>query len=444
MGHDSILSQLAAEKAEIRSLVFKTYLQQSATQALYSIMMEEVEQLCGPRHHPLKGEYRRAGSEHGIFYHQGEKHPIRHPRVRRKSGERESEVSLKTYQQARRIENIYEEIMALVGAGVSTRDMRRELSSKAPSKSEVSRLWAQRGAKLLEELRSRPLKRPVLVLQLDGVHLSDELVAIVALGIFEDGEKQVLDFAIGSSENYEVAKELVSRMVRRGLRANGRLFAILDGSQALKKAVLKYFPKAVIQRCLIHKERNIYPHLRRRDHAECARLFKRLRLAQGAEAGREALRDLREFLLCHSASAVKSLDEAGEELISLHLLNVPSTLNKSLLSTNAIENVMKNLRRKTDRVDRWRKDTAMAEHWLAHGLLSLEQGFHKISGHRDLIHLAQRLAHSTSDKEASGDAPCAPSPSASAKGQGATDAEGEEATGAPAKTLTLDKFNNKT
>ncbi len=145
---------------------------------------------------------------------------------------------------------------------------------------------------------------------------------------------------------------------RRWLRGFGpapgsRLFAVLDGSAPLLSAVQSAWPDALIQRCLVHKERNLYGYLRQGDHAEAARLWRRLRLAQGKLAGNEALAELRGFLATRNSAALASLEEAGEHLVTLHQLDVPATLNLSLLSTNAIENVMRNYRGQTTKVTRW-------------------------------------------------------------------------------------------
>ena len=96
-----------------------------------------------------------------------------------------------------------------------------------------------------------------------------------------------------------------------------------------------------------------------------ARLFKRLREVQGKEAADEVVRELESFLKPINAEALASLHEAGDELTALHSLNVPNTLHKNLLSTNAIENSFRNTRRKIGRVTRFRAETNQATRWLA-------------------------------------------------------------------------------
>lgn len=228
---------------------------------------------------------------------------------------------------------------------------------------------------------------------LDAVVLCKDLVATVALGIDTEGNKHVLGFRIGSSENVQVCADLLTCLKLRGLRApqSRRLFAVLDGSKALKNALLEAFPGTIIQRCLVHKERNLRGYLPRKHWATLAELFNRLRRAQGEEAALEAAEDIAAFLSDKNAQAQESFAEAGEELLALFRLNVPNTLNVSLLSTNAIENAFKNLRRHIGRVCRWREETRQADLWVASGLTLASQGFRKIRGHKDLGALISAL-----------------------------------------------------
>jgi putative transposase len=380
--------------------IFRDFLRGAVREALWELMQEEVEGLCGPRYAPREnGGYRRAGSESGVMYAGGKKEGIVRPRVRRRrENGSEEEVRLESYRQSRRVENIEAEVFGQMHEGVSTRGAGR-LSGETISAATASRMWMERSAGKLEELRGRDLSaQRYFGLMLDGVFLSQEVVVIVALGITTAGEKQMLDFAVGSTESYEVAKELLGRLRQRGFRAEQGMLAILDGAPALRKAVREFWPRAVIQHCLVHKERNLYGYLRRADHAECRRLMARLRAAQGEEAGREALGALRGFVGPRNAAAMAGLDEAGDDLIALHLLNVPATLNASLLSTNLIENAILNYRRQIARVSRWRLETDQVARWTATAMLWVEAGFRKIRGGADLPQLLASLqAHANLD-----------------------------------------------
>jgi len=300
---------------------------------------------------------------------------------------------LATYASAQEPGQLDEMLLRAIIAGASGREMRQvHPDSPKTSKSSVSRLWVKEGAKLVAQLRERDIASPEwLALMLDGIRLSKDQLAVVALGIAADGTKQILDFELGSSENFEVCRDLVSRLVSRGFEPKHGLLAVLDGAEALRKAVLTFFADAVIQRCVIHKERNIRGRLSRRHWGELTRLFKRLREVEGERAAREAYSEIERFLSDKNAAALASLREAGDELIALHCLNVPSTLHVSLLSTNLIENSFRNTRRKLGRVTRFRAETDQASRWLAYALLEVEKGFHRVSGWRDLHTLARVL-----------------------------------------------------
>jgi putative transposase len=214
---------------------------------------------------------------------------------------------------------------------------------------------------------------------------------VVAIGIDDKGVKHVLDFELGSSESSEVSRDLMRRLNNRRFTCTRRLFAVLDGSDALRTAVVEFFPDAVVQRCLVHKERNIRSKLSKKHWGELARLFRRLRAVQGQTAAQEVVNELVEFLRGKNAESLNSLHEAGDDLIALQSLNVPNTLHRNLLSTNAIENSFRNTRNKLGRVTRFRAETDQATRWLSFALTEVEKGFHRISGYKDLQALIAAL-----------------------------------------------------
>jgi len=395
MGKFSELRSLGQIDSSEAGRVFREFLRSQVRQSLVCIMAEEVRELCGPKYHPTPdADFRRAGTADGVVLVEGRGEKIVRPRVRRtKNDGSTEEARLETYASAQEPGQLDDMLLRAVIAGASGRDMKRvHPESPKTSKSSVSRLWKREGAKLVERLRTRDIaSKDWFVLMLDGIRLSKDQLAVVALGIAGDGTKQILDFELGSSENLEVCRDLVSRLVSRGFEAKRGLLAVLDGADALKKAVLTFFADAVIQRCLVHKERNIRGKLSKRHWGELARLFKRLRAVQGEAAGREVYSELECFVADKNASALASLHEAGDELIALHCLDVPATLHVSLLSTNLIENSFRNTRRKLGRVTRFRAETDQASRWLAAALLEVEQGFRRLMGYRDLPRLAEAL-----------------------------------------------------
>jgi transposase-like protein len=314
--------------------------------------------------------------------------------VRKRIDESKSEeVVLATYEAARDPSQLQDSIVTALMHGVSTRDVQK-IKPKSPGvgKSNVSRHWQSVGHKFVDELRGRDLSAENwAVLMLDGIRLSKDQLAVAAIGITTEGRKHVLDFELGSSESAEVAKDLMRRLGKRGFHCDRPLLAVLDGSDALRLAVKEFFPDAIVQRCLVHKERNIRSKLSKKHWGELARLFKRLREVQGKEAALEVVGELQRFLKGKNAESLKSLEEAGEDLIALQSLNVPSTLHRSLLSTNAIENSFRNTRNKLGRVTRFRAETDQATRWMSFALLEVEKGFRRISGYDDMPELIAAL-----------------------------------------------------
>jgi len=389
--------------------VFRSHLRGFVRKMICDVMASEVDELCGPKHQPNGGELFRSGSSSGRVLVDGEREEVVRPRVReRQQSGSTSEVTLASYESASHPEELQSSILSALMAGVSTREI-AEVKPRSPSvsKSNVSRLWQSAGQKFVEQLRSPSLsEQDWTVLMLDGIRLSKDELAIVAIGITSEGHKHVLDFDLGSTENAEVCRDLMRRLMARGFHCDRRLLAVLDGSEALRRVVKEFFPDSVIQRCLVHKERNIRSKLSKRHWGELARLFKRLREVQGQEAAEEVVRELETFLKPLNAEALKSLHEAGDDLIALHSLNVPSTLHRNLLSTNAIENSFRNTRRKLGRVTRFRAETNQATRWLAFALTEVEKGFRRISGHKDLPHLVAALAREQEHER--GDSPSDP------------------------------------
>jgi transposase-like protein len=374
--------------------VFREQMTLLTRELILEVMAREVTALCGQAYHPSRGACRRAGSAPGWVVVDGRAEAVVRPRVRRRNDDgAEGEFGLASYRAARDLSAVRDGLLRAATAGVSTRQAKRMFPCvPGSSSSSVSRLWAVAGKERLAAFRGRDLSgERWFGLILDGIHLAADLAAIVAVGLTVDGRKVVLDFEVGASENREVCNRLLGRVVHRGLRFGGPPLAVVDGSKALADSLLSHFPDVRIQRCLVHKERNIRGCLSHRHYGELSRLFNRLRAAEGEGPALEAVAELHRFLAGHSYKAVESLDEAGDSLTTLHRLQAPSTLNASLLSTNCIENVMHNCRSSTGRVARWRPQTDQADRWLAYALGEAEGGFRRIRGWRDIPELLAGL-----------------------------------------------------
>ncbi|AMV34967.1 Transposase, Mutator family [Pirellula sp. SH-Sr6A] len=395
MNEVSLLQSLGQVSASETGEIFRAFLRGHIRQMICEVMAAEVTELCGPKHDPSSSDLYRAGSASGRVLLEGDREEVVRPRVRQKSSDGTScEVELASYRAAKDPQQLQAQIVQAIVSGVSSRAI-EEIKPNSPGvkRSSVSRLWQEAGSRFVERLRGKDLGSIAwCALMLDGIRLSKDQTAVVALGIDNEGNKHVLDFVLGTSENIEVSRDLMSRIVRRGFACSHRLYVVLDGSDALRGAVKESFTDCVVQRCLVHKERNIKGKLSKRHWGELSRLFTRIRSVQGIGAAEEVFKELKSFLKPINAEAYKSLQEAGEDLLALQRLNVPNTLHRSLLSTNAIENSFLNTRRKIDRVTRFRAETDQASRWLSYALLEAEKGFRKIAGHQSLPALIAALS----------------------------------------------------
>lgn len=371
--------------------MFREMLRGVVRAGLLEAMEEEVSTLCGASYAPDRtSEFRRAGSEKGVAYMEGRKERLIRPRVRRRKG---GEVPLSTYQAASSPQGLFDQVVSVIAEGLPVRGYQRA-SGGALSKSEASRMWVEKSREQLALLRSRPLdQKEWLALIVDGVFLTKELCVVVAVGIAMDGTKQVLDFEEGPSENATVVSMLLDRIKARGFGPleSRRLLILRDGSGAIESATARHWPDSVRQECLVHAHSNVREKVRQRDRADVDRLFKGLREAQGKEAGEEAFDDLLDYVSERNAAAGLALKERRDALLAFHRLNAPSTLNITFLSTNLIENTLRNWRAASGNVKRWNEKKDMVSRWMASGLLWAEAGFRKIRHAEDLPRLAHAL-----------------------------------------------------
>lgn len=395
----NLLSGQSPEELSLNQEVFRDFLRQATRRLLCQVMAEEVFMLCGPKYSPAaSSDYQRAGSAPGFVRIEGREEPVKKPRVRKKDADGKThESQLLTYQQAQSPDVLEAQLLSALKVGSSSRDAAEGASlsgQRGTSKSEVSRLWEKAGCKFIDELRSRDLScHNWVVLMLDGIHLGRDLCAVVALGINDDGKKQILDFEIGASENDTVSTELLNRLYSRGFcgSGGGRFFCTLDGSKPLRKAVLKLYPGALVQRCLVHKCRNIKRYLSKKHWGRVDSFFDELRKSGSLKEAKNVANRLRSFLSTHSLKAMESLDEAGDDLLTFWRVGAPHELKGTLLSTNAIENSFLNVRRKLGRVTRWRSETDQPDRWLAYALITAEKGFRRIRGFEALRKLEGML-----------------------------------------------------
>jgi len=187
----------------------------------------------------------------------------------------------------------------------------------------------------------------------------------------------------------------LSNLAARGLAvpASRDLLAVLDGSDALRSALLAHYPTAQVQRCLVHKERNLRGYLSKRHWAELARLFNQLRKVQGSERRSESGGDGHpaRSSKARTPKARESFEEAGADLLRLFHLEVPNSLHRTLLSTQQASRTCSEPAPSLGPRVSLARNTGQADRWMASGLELAQRGFRRISGHEDLGKLAVAL-----------------------------------------------------
>ncbi len=232
------------------------------------------------------------------------------------------------------------------------------------------------------------------VLMIDGLNVADQMI-VVALIITADGTKVPVGLMLGDTENAVVVTDLLADLVARGLRYEHGILAVLDGSKALRKAVAKVFgARALVQRCTLHKRRNVIGYLPVGGRDVVDRRLAAAFAQPDPAKGLQACRDLARQLDGPHPDAAASLREGLEEMFTVAGLGVTGRLRQSLTNTNCIESMISITRTTTGRVKHWRNGT-MKKRWIAAGMLEAERSFRRIKGCTDMTTLVAAIARAT-------------------------------------------------
>jgi len=233
------------------------------------------------------------------------------------------------------------------------------------------------------------------VLMIDGLCVADQLV-VVALVIIAEGTKVPVGLMLGDTENHIVVTELLADLVARGLRYSHGIVAVLDGSKALRKAVAKVFgDRALVQRCTLHKRRNVTGYLPVGERDAVDQRLARAFADPDPAKGRRACQELARQLDNRHPDAAASLREGLEEMFTVANLGVTGRLRRSLTNTNCIESMISIARTTTGRVKHWR-DGTMKKRWIAAGLLEAERSFRRIKGCTEMSNFVAAIKAATS------------------------------------------------
>ena len=373
-------------------------------QVMAALMAESVTALAGPRgRHDADRIAVRHGSGPGSVTLGGRRVPVRRPRVRAADGS--GELPVPAYDVFAGTEVLGAMAMERMLAGLSTRRYPAGLEpvgeavervASATSKSAVSRRFVAATEAALKNLLAADLSTMDLVaVMVDGVHFGEHC-CVVALGIGVDGTKHPLALVEGSTENATLVTDLLVGLRERGLDVTGPILAVIDGSKALRRAVLDVFDRPVIQRCQLHKIRNVRDRLPERLRPVVTARMRRAYHADSVLAAEAELTALASELERTHPGAAGSLREGLTETLTVLRLGVPPTLARSLRSTNPIESMISICRDHATNVKNW-QDGQMALRWCAAGMAEAGKQFRRVNGHLHLATLRAELQRVTTE-----------------------------------------------
>jgi putative transposase len=371
----------------------------AAGMAVMQAMFEaEITTACGPKgqHDPDRRAVRHGGGRGSVVLG-GRRVPVRRPRARTTDS---NEVPLAAYQVFAAEDQLTAVVLERMLAGLATR---RHIAAGEPvgqavqeqatatSRSAVSRRFIATTKTALAELLGRDLSTlNIKVLMVDGEHLAEHL-AVIALAITADGTKVPVGLWEGSTENATVVKALLADLVARGLHAADGLLVVIDGAKALSSAVKAVFgASAAIQRCTVHKRRNVADHLPEAERGWVDTKLGRIFANPDAAAGLRDAKALATALTRKHPGASASLREGLEEMFTVTRLGITGTLARTLTTSNPIESMISIARTTNRNVTHWR-DGQMVLRWTAAGMLNAQRSFRRVRGFKQMPQLVAAL-----------------------------------------------------
>jgi len=377
-------------------------IRQAGLQLMDLMMQEEVRELVGERsQRQAERTASRWGNERGYCVVMGQKVPIQRPRVRTTD---DKEVRLGSYEMFHRGEPLTETVWEKLMLGLSTRKydqaIRQFTEAYGLEKSAISEHFIEASRKKLKEMMERRLdKTRLCALLIDATPFAGQQM-VAALGIDEYGRKMILGIRQGATENATVVGELLAELVERGFDFTEPRLYILDGAKALSAAVKKHAGEsAAIQRCQVHKRRNVLDHLTDEQKPDVAKKLNAAYALEDYAAAKQALNTVHRELMDLNPSAARSLGEGMEETLTVHRLHLPMQLRKTMASTNVIESAFSIVEQVCKNVKRWHGGD-QRERWVGSGLMVAEKQFRRITGYKLIPVLIKELETLTPSKAA--------------------------------------------
>ncbi|MCP3911839.1 MAG: IS256 family transposase [Actinomycetia bacterium] len=367
-------------------------------------MASEAEALCGGWNaRDPERTHVRGGTAPTSVVMGGQKLPIRRPRVR--SVEGDEEVPLETFGVFSQGDLLNRVVVERMLAGVATRSFERvadpigtqaRTRASSTSKSTVSRRFVTGTKKALTELMARNLAEldPVVVM-IDGTDFAGATV-VASMIVTADGTKVPVGLRLGDTENTTVVTEVLADLVERGLDVTSGVLVVIDGAKALAAGVRRVFgAHAVIQRCVLHKRRNVTDHLPKTDRSRVDSRLAGIFADPDPTSGLRRAKLLAAELAKTHPDAAGSLREGLDDMFTVRGLGIDGTLARTLTTTNMIESMFSIVDTTTRNVKRWRDEGDMRRRWAAAGMLEAETRFRRVKGYRQLGHLKSALTRHT-------------------------------------------------
>ena len=337
----------------------------------------------------------RHGHDEGCLVFGGRKIRVKKPRIRSVEGQ---EIELETWRRMADEDPLRDRVVEQILLGVSQRGYEWSLelppagaAARGTHRSSVSRQFQARTTQQTESFLSRSLDGIDLpVILIDGTGLGDHML-LVALGIDASGKKHILGVAVGTTESEQVCRSLFRNLIDRGLVVERARLFVIDGGKGLRKAIRTTFGDwSLVQRCQIHKLRNVAEHLPQHRRAWVKAAMRKAWKSGTVQAARHRLEQLAKQLEDEHPDAARSIREGLDETLTVIRLGLTGGLLRTLRSTNPIENLQGAIQRVVRNVKRWRGGS-MARRWCVTALIEAEKRFRRVKGHREMPQLVGSL-----------------------------------------------------
>jgi transposase-like protein len=393
---ESLWTQLLIPLAALVRGDLLALVHQLGMQAVAAMLEAERTRLCGERYkHDASRQATRGGSTRGEMALGGRRVAVRRPRVVDRHGR---EVPLDAWGELASTDPLDMRAVEQMAIGVATRKYARSLESlpddvetRGTSKSAVSRRFVALTAEKLAAWMARPLgDLDIWTVFIDGIHFGEHVV-LCALGVDATGAKHVLALWEGATENEIACKAMLENLVSRGLKPNRSRLFIIDGSKGLRAAIRNLFGRrTLVQRCQIHKVRNVLGHLPEERHADVRAAMRDAYKCTKVETAKRLLNNMARSLQKKHPSAAASLREGLDETLTIVGLGLSPSLARSFATTNPVESLNDRIRTTARRVKRW-DDGTMVLRWVLVGVLEAGRGFRRLRGYKDMPTLVAKL-----------------------------------------------------